>query len=220
VRVTSGLTANVTAQGTAQIIDPSRMPLPPAPTPYVGEPAPAPFVFAFDTFHNFSSGESPASHPFFPALAKGLQPIDVFGPALLPLAPIYAGEADPGSTLVIEIYNANGVRIASQTVLADAGGNWLANFATATLRDAPSDVRITQVSAPYSFGETAGRNLRTYYSPTAINPGHFLSQTIKNSLLSEEAPLLGGLDLANPIQLGSVKYGAELLPSEGVASGD
>jgi hypothetical protein len=215
--------------GTATLNDdpPAPIPAPPLPEP-VPVPAPAPpvieyppaFAYEYDVFHNFSTEEIKPGSPLRPFLPPALKPIDVAGPAILPLAPIYAGEADPGATLVIEIYNANGVRIGSQTVLADAGGNWLANFATVTMRDAPSDVRITQVSAPYSFGGTAGHNLRTYYSPTAINPGHFLAQTIKNSLLSEAAPLLGGLDLANPIQLGTVKYGAEMLPSEGVASGD
>jgi hypothetical protein len=139
---------------------------------------------------------------------------------MLPLAPIYSGEADPGATLVIELYNANGVRIATQMVMADAGGNWLANFGGAALRDAPSDVRIMQVSAPYAFGAGAGHNLRTYYAPAALNPGHFLAQSSDPGLGDEPAPLLGGLDLANPIQLGAVKYGSEFLPTEGVASGE
>ena len=93
-------------------------------------------------------------------------------------------------------------------------------LADATLRDAPSDVRITQIGAPYAFGSGGGHNLRTYYAPAAINPGHFLSQTTSDGVGNEEAPLLGGLDLANPIQLGDVKYGGEFLPSAGVASGD
>jgi hypothetical protein len=139
---------------------------------------------------------------------------------MLPIAPIYSGAANPGATLVIDLYNANGTHIASMTVMADAGGNWLANFGTATLRDTPSDVRITQVNAPYSFGAGLGQNLRTYYAPAALNPGHFLSQSTDYGLDTEPAPLLGGLDLANPIQLGAVKYGAEFLPSEGVASGE
>jgi hypothetical protein len=87
------------------------------------------------------------------------------------------------------------------------------------LRDTPSAVRITQVNAPYAFGMGTGQSLRTYYAPSAINPGHFLSQDTELDLGDEAAPLLGGLDLANPIQLGPVKYGAGFLPSGGVASG-
>jgi hypothetical protein len=213
VAVMSGITRNANAAGTGVIRD----------TPPVAPPAPpvrekahdaSPFVFAFDGFHNFSTESSPVSHP--PRLGS----IDPSRPALLPLAPIYSGEADPGATLVIELYNANGVRIATQMVLADAGGNWLANFGGAELRDAPSDVRVKQVSAPYAFGSAAGHNLRTYYAPAAINPGHFLSQDSGHGLDSGPAPLLAGLDLANPIQLGATKYGGEFLPSEGVASGE
>ncbi len=213
--------------GTATILDASHPPvvIPPpvqVPThiPNVLPPAPAPFVFAYDTFHDFATETNSLLSPFTAGPVTQLTPVDNAGPAILPLAPIYSGEADPGSTLVIELYNANGVRIATQMVMADAGGNWLANFGGATLRDAPSDVRITQVAAPYAFGGGAGHNLRTYYAPAAINPGHFVSQTGGISIGDEAAPLLGGLDLANPIQLGDVKYGGEFLPSEGVASGN
>lgn len=176
-------------------------------------PRPAPLPFAFDSFHNFAARMSAAPLP-------GVSSIDVWRPALLPITPIYSGAANPGATLVIDLYNANGIHIGSMTVMADAGGNWLANFGTATLRDTPSDVRITQINAPYSFGAGAGQNLRTYYAPAAINPGHFLSQRTADGLGDEPAPLLGGLDLANPIQLGPVKYGGEFLASEGVAAAD
>ncbi|MEA3207025.1 MAG: hypothetical protein QOE70_82 [Chthoniobacter sp.] len=187
-----------------------------SPTPPVVPPSAPPIqpFFAYDSFHNFAARPQPS-----PALPQ-LSPIDNWRPAMLPLAPIYSGAADPGATLVIELYNANGEHIGSQTVVADAGGNWLANFGTATLRDTPSDVRITQVNAPYSFGSGTGHNLRTYYAPAALNPGHFLSEVQGGGLDDQPAPLLGGLDLANPLQLEAVKYGAELLPSDGVASGN
>ncbi len=216
VTVTSGPMTNAIAQGMAMVTDPTVAPLP---APSVEAAAPAPFVFAFDSFRNFARpdttvGGTPTG-PFRPML----RPIDVWRPAMLPLAPIYAGEADPGATLVIDLYNANGVHIGSQTVMADAGGNWLANFSSTVLRDAPSDVRIQQISAPYSFGSNAGHNLRAYYAPAALNPGHFLAPSGDVPLNDDPAPLLHGLDLANPLQLGPVKYGGEFLPSEGVASG-
>jgi len=175
-------------------------------------PQPEPFVFAFDTFRNFANSTPPGPIP------PGVSPIDIWGSAMLPLAPIYSGAANPGATLVIELYNANGVHIGSQTVIADSGGNWLANFTSVVLRDAPSEVRITQMNAPYSFGSGSGHNLRTYYAPAALNPGHFLGQTIMSGHGDEPAPLLQGLDLANPIALGPVKYGGEFLAAEGVAS--
>lgn len=183
------------------------------PTP--PEPKPEPFVFAFDSFNNFANSNSSEN-----AVSPWISSIDNWRPAMLPLAPIYSGAANPGATLVIDLYNANGVHIGSQTVIADSGGNWLANFTSVVLRDAPSEVRITQTNAPYSFGAGTGHNLRTYYAPAALNPGHFLGQTHHNGTEEESAPLLSGLNLANPISLGPVKYGGEVLASEGVAAGD
>jgi hypothetical protein len=226
---TEGTTTNLSVLGTATIIDndapfvpppvvpPTVVPPSPPDEPEI-EPEPTPFVFAYDSFNNFSA-ISQAAHLPGEGLGSTLQPIDVWRPALLPLAPIYSGEADPGSTVIVELYNANGVRVATQMVLADAGGNWLANFGDVAMRDTPSAVRITQVNAPYAFGMGAGQNLRTYYAPAAINPGQFLSHETEWDLGDEPAPLLGGLDLANPIQLGPVKYGAGFLPRGGVPSG-
>lgn len=42
--------------------------------------------------------------------------------------PIYSGSADPGSTLVVNLRDWQGSVIASTTRVADAGGNWIANF--------------------------------------------------------------------------------------------
>ena len=205
---TEGTTTNVSALGTGMINDNDAPPVVSPPEEPEVEPE---FVFGFDGFHNFSTAEE-ASIPRGPWVVPTLQSIDVWRPALLPLAPIYSGEADPGATLIIELYNANGARIATQMVLADAGGNWLANFGSAVLRDTPSAVRITQVNAPYAFGMGTGHNLRTYYAPAAINPGHFLSHDTASDLGDESAPLLGGLDLANPIQLGPVKVRCRVSP--------
>ena len=174
----------------------------------------APFdLFAYDTFHNFGSrAHRPGSLPL-------LGPIDVSREALLPLAPVYSGEADPGATLVVSLYNAKGEEIGSQTVMADAGGNWLTAFTSSTMRDTPSSVRISLLPAPASYGDSFGHNLRAYFSP-ALNPGHFF-ETIRGLGFDRgSAPLLDGLGLENPLQLGSVKYGGELLSTQGTASGE
>jgi len=167
--------------------------------------------FAFDAFHNFARDRD---EPLLP----GLSSPDVTRDALLPLAPIYSGEADPGSTLVVALYNAKGERIGSQTVMVDAGGNWLVSFPSTTVRDTPQSVQITQLSAAYSLGDSFGHNLRTYFSP-ALNPGHFFESVINAGLDARPAPLLEGLGLENPLQLGSVKYGGELLSTQSTASG-
>jgi uncharacterized repeat protein (TIGR01451 family) len=168
------------------------------------------FFFAFDSFHDFANGNDDEPLP-------GLTSPHIMRDALLPLAPIYSGEADPGATLVITLYNARGEQIGTQTVMADAGGNWMASFPSSIVKDVPNSVTITQLAASYSLGDPHGHNLRTYFSP-AINPGHFFLSA-GTGLGDESAPLLNGLNLENPLQLGSVKYGGELLGTQSTASG-
>jgi hypothetical protein len=146
--------------------------------------------------------------------------LDVWREPILPLAPIYSGEADPGSTLVIELYNANGDRVGEQTVVVDAGGNWLASFPSSQIKDYPSGVRITEYAAPYASPTTSGRNLRNFFAP-ALNAGQFSFGGQDSTPLDPRAaaPLLSGLNLANPLELGDVKYGSELLPATGAPGG-
>ena len=103
--------------------------------------------------------------------------------------------------------------------MVDAGGNWLTTFTSSTMRDTPSSVRISMLPAPFSYGDSFGHNLRAYYSP-AINPGHFFETIRDLGFDHSSAPLLDGLGLENPLQLGSVKYGGELLSTQGTASGE
>jgi hypothetical protein len=213
--LTSGAATNANATGTATILD-VPAPTPPPPPPFV--PPSKGFEFQYDTFNNFSENRSePEAEPL--AFQRLVRSIEVDRPALLPLAPIYSGEADPGATLVIDIYNAKGERIGSQTVVADSGGNWLATFPTTTLRDAPNTARVTQFAPTYSMDEKWGHNLRTYFTP-ALNAGHF-SLDIRGGadLSGEAAPLLSGLALEDPLQLGAVKYGGEFLTRQATASG-
>ncbi len=182
------------------------------------EPPIVPFVYAYDSFHDFSHESQPPGVPRDGLLFENHA--GVFNrPPLLPLMPIYSGEADPGATLVVSVFNVRGEPIGSQTVVVDAGGNWMATFPSTTLNDFPSHVQITEIPAPYSLPDGAGHNLRTYFSP-AINPGHFFTESLGTDMLSgRAAPLLGGLGLENPLQLGSVKYGGELLGTQSTASG-
>ena len=177
--------------------------------------APAPFFYAYDSFHQFTIG----GIDLRAATLAPDAPRTFERAPLLPLMPIYSGEADPGATLVVTVYNARGESIGAQTVVVDAGGNWMATFPSMTLHDYPSHVQITEVPAPYSLPDGAGHNLRTYFSP-AINPGHFFTEAQGRDMLSgRSAPLLSGLGLENPLQLGTVKYGGELLGTQGTASG-
>lgn len=147
-------------------------------------------------------------------------PTDNYRPALLPLAPIYSGEADPGSTLVLVVYNANGDQIGEQTVVVDTGGNWMATFPNSTVRDFPASVSIVELPAPYSTGASSGRNLRNYFAPV-LNPGQFSFGGQDTTPLDPraEAPLLSTLNLAEPLGLEDVKYGSEMLPAAGSPGG-
>ena len=216
--VTAGPTRNTASKGTGTIVDnDSAPPVPPAdPPPFI--PPSAGFVFGYDSFSDFSNTES-ESERMPMAIQFAVRSIDMDRPALLPLAPIYSGEADPGATLVVDIYNAKGEHIGSQTVVADSGGNWLATFPTTTLRDSPNTARITQFAPTYSMNERWGNNLRTYFTP-ALNAGHF-SLDVRGGadLTGEAAPLLSGLQLEDPLQLGAVKYGGEFLTRQATANG-
>ncbi|MEQ1850831.1 MAG: SdrD B-like domain-containing protein, partial [Chthoniobacteraceae bacterium] len=171
-----------------------------------------PFTFAFDSFNNFfGSGRAQA-------MQYGVSSPDIYRLPLLPLAPIYSGEADPGSTLVVTLYNTKGDIIGTQTVVVDAGGNWMTSFPTSVIRDYPNSVHISQSSAFYSLSDPHGHNLRTYYTP-ALSAGHFMFQELRMIAEGGSTPLLGELGLRNPLRLGAVKFGGELLPAQGVPGG-
>ena len=177
--------------------------------------APPKTGYVWDVFHDFGK----EAHDQRAGLLFPEEPRAFERAPLLPLMPIYSGEADPGATLVVCVFNVRGEPIGTQTIVADAGGNWLATFPSTTLHDFPSHVQISEIPASYSLPDGAGHNLRTYFSP-AINPGHFFTETLGSDILStDDAPLLRGLGLANPLQLGTVKYGGELLGTQGTASG-
>ncbi len=83
--------------------------------------------------------------------------------------------------------------------VADAGGNWMASFPSAVIRDYPNSVQISQSSAFYSLSDPHGYNLRTYFSP-ALNPGHFMFQELRMISEGGAAPLLGDLGIRNPLR--------------------
>jgi uncharacterized repeat protein (TIGR01451 family) len=178
-------------------------------------PPPTGPTFFWDGFNNFANPFGRHNESPFPIIPSDN---DIYRAPLLPLQPIYSGEADPGSTLVLTMYNTRGENIGSQTVVVDSGGNWLATFPSTTIRDYPNTVQISQISPYYSIGSGVGHNLRTYYSP-ALNAGHFFFQIIVSGEYGDEAPLLGDREFANPINDGNVKYHGEVLGSQAAARG-
>jgi uncharacterized repeat protein (TIGR01451 family) len=75
-----------------------------------------------------------------------------------------SGLAQPGSTITLEVYNARGERIGEQSVVADAGGNWLATFNTRQLDEVPSRVVMKQTWAAPNPLMQQGYNYRTYFA--------------------------------------------------------
>ena len=89
----------------------------------------------------------------------------VFQEPLLPVSPIYTGHAEPGTSLRINLSDAQGNFIGSQLVMADTGGNWLANFSGTLMYDMPHDIEIQQDLSLYNASSAGGFNLRTYFMP-------------------------------------------------------
>jgi len=94
-------------------------------------------------------------------------------PPLLPVDPIYSGTADPGTQIRLVIYSEFGTELASQSVVADTGGNWLASFPGAVIQDRPHEVRVIQDAGLGNSGFLF--NFRTYFSP-ATSPQQFFSE--------------------------------------------
>jgi hypothetical protein len=115
-----------------------------------------------------------------PDPAEGILPI-------LPVVPIYSGHAEPGSTIVVEIKNVHGATIGTETVVADAGGNWMAKFPSNIVYDTPTTVTQTVTRPTYAGNSENSFNLRTFFS-SAINPSHFFTEQYDvNTVISEMA---------------------------------
>ncbi|MET0262755.1 MAG: DUF11 domain-containing protein, partial [Rariglobus sp.] len=117
----------------------------------------------------------------------GLGPVEVYKDAILPIAPIYSGAAEPGATLEVVLHNANGDVIGRQSVVVDTGGNWMASFPGVIVKDYPQSVVITQTppAAQVEGAAANGYNMRPYYA-TAINSGHFFRENLNVTRIGEQ----------------------------------
>ena len=146
----------------------------------------SPFILSsyfYNAFENFLGEPEDEDLDYLLEEPIGIEPI-------LPLMPLYSGHAEPGSTIVMEIRNVVGSVIGTETVVADAGGNWLAKFASSTVYDTPTSVSQTVTRASYSTSQDDDFNFRTNFSP-AINPSHFFTQPLDvDGVFSESDPAL------------------------------
>jgi large repetitive protein len=84
----------------------------------------------------------------------------------LPVSPIYTGLAEPGTTLVLALYDTDGNQVGSQTIMADTAGNWLASFPSTLLNELPHDMTIEQRISLYNDSTVGLFNMRTYFNPS------------------------------------------------------
>ena len=129
-------------------------------------PKPTLPIFVFDASHNDADQDDEDNFFYRKDRLVTLPPLPIF--------PIFSGATEPGTTLNFKLYNEAGAEIGSQTVMADTGGNWLANFPGNIMFDQPHSMRVEQTASVVSIDGASGFNLRTYFSP-AMNEQLFFS---------------------------------------------
>ncbi len=173
--------------------------------------------FLFDRFNNFSLLQLEEEEDPY-----RLTSIDNTRDPMLTLAPVYSGEAEPGSTLVIKLFNAQGQEIGTQTVTVDTGGNWLATFPSSVIKDYPQTVVIQQTRASHNQASDHGYNLRPYYG-SAIHAGHFFNEQLTPDRIESQTSsvLMNAMGRAflEPLGFNASKHGYEYLVRPGLPSG-
>ena len=160
-------------------------------------PKPTLPIFVFDASHNDADQDDEDNFFYRKDRLVTLPPLPIF--------PIFSGATEPGTTLNFKLYNEAGAEIGSQTVMADTGGNWLANFPGNIMFDQPHSMRVEQTASIVSIDGASGFNLRTYFSP-AMNEQLFFSHAytpetvFSNTATASLQAIHQGLN--NPFNLG------------------
>lgn len=175
------------------------------------------FSFVYDVNVSYNPFDSDPEDEWY-----GLEEIEPWRPPALTLAPIYSGHAEPGTTLSIFMYDVKGQVIGSQTVIADAGGNWLATFPSSVVYEMPHFVIIGQSKPSYSTEDHHGFNLRTYFAPATHTGMFFYEEFTVNQVFAKRAAALmqTSIDSAeDPFNFDWSKSYYEFLGSQGLPSG-
>ena len=172
--------------------------------------------YLYDSFNNFALFET-GDEAWW-----NVRQIDIYRDAILPIAPIYSGAAEPGSTLEVVIYAANGNVVGRQTVIVDIGGSWMASFAGTKMREYPQSVIITQTPASSASEQSSGYNMRSHYA-TAVSAGHFFKEQLNVTRISTQTAsnTVNALEasMENPIDLGTTASAYETVGVPGRPSG-
>ena len=177
-------------------------------------------VFAFDSNNNFAVTITPPRNPIFGYengdLARQIRPI--------PVDPIFSGLAEPGTTLSLKIYDDQGNVLGERQVVADSGGNWLANFPNTVIWRHPHRMDVEQ-TAPIQTDvqELDGFNMRRYFHPALHGSLFFTERDTVSSVTRNSAfQTIDSMHNANnnPIQVGWRSHLYQLNVSSTNASAD
>ena len=140
----------------------------------------------------------------------------------LPVDPIYSGLAEPGTTLVLRIFDEAGLEIGSRTVVADAGGNWVASFPGVIIWEHPHAMTVETIGAIHTLDEDSQYNTRRYFQP-ALHPSMFFAPRPTVQSVIQEAPsrVLAAIHDANlrPLQFGAANHSYDLNVASNSTSG-
>jgi len=171
-------------------------------------------VFAFDSFNDQSDDDKSVDY-------RGVEEeYDRVLPAF-PIDTLYSGITEPGTTLRFKIYNEDGHQVGERTVVADAAGNWVANFPGTIIYKQPHRMQVDQTPPAYNQMEDSGFNLRRYFHP-AVHHSLFFTErlTVQSVMRSQPDFIINTMHEANsnPLAFGWQSHSYELLTSSTNAS--
>ena len=165
--------------------------------------------FTWDSFNNFAEADD----------RHGVDDM-VSVPVRSPIAPIFSGLAEPGTTLQLRILDAIGNEVTSRTVMADAAGNWMGNLPGAIVPTDTYRIEVRQTPGIQNSFVTGGHNLRLYFHPTSQHDLYFREDITSQSVMrGNVANSLAAVSESNnhPLLFGWNRHAYELAVSNNVA---
>jgi uncharacterized repeat protein (TIGR01451 family) len=155
-------------------------------------------IFAFDSLRNEAATFHSPFDDFFKRDADTTQWLEP-----LPVDALFTGHPEPHTVLVITLTDEFGAALGQQIVMADTGGNWVANFAGTVLNSQPHAISISQQAPANSDSTAGGFNLRTYFSPALHGQLFFAYQpSITTAFANQSGDVLAAMSAGNHNPLG------------------
>ncbi len=161
--------------------------------------------YAYDSFDSFLQKTGfDAGVPWYGGWHENLRTI-----LPLPVDPIYSGLAEPGTTLLLRIFDDEGREIGSRAVVADTGGNWIASFPGVVIWENPHAMTVETIGALHTLGNEDPHNVRRYFQP-ALHPSMFFAPRPTVQSVMQETPtrVISSIHEANlnPLQFGTANH--------------